>query len=99
MSTRRFKLLWRALPRGGRREIILLAALGRRAPDPETAWFVTEFVGPRKPLQWIVVVVSVCMLALVAWIILHDGWSWRLLGVAPVVAFSVLTDLVLLGHR
>ncbi len=45
MSTRRFKLLWRALPRGGRREIILLAALGRRAPDPETAWFVTEFVG------------------------------------------------------
>src|SRR5437667_9161751 len=85
--------------RRGRREINLIAALGSRAPDPETAWFVTQFIRGRWPYRWLTCSLSIDVSAAVVWVLFHDGWSWRLLGLPPGAVFVLVSDLALLGQR
>lgn len=57
---RRFRLVWKALDRGRRWEVRRLAWLGRRASDPETAWFVKMFTEQFK--RWSAVFVGAGLL-------------------------------------
>jgi hypothetical protein len=96
--------LQRVLPRERRIEVLKLAYLGRRAPDPETAWFVAERArnGPLGPLWWdLSFSVFFLLVFIVIFIseIVADGWRWSLLWLMPIVALWVLLLLGDLGRR
>jgi hypothetical protein len=64
----RFPLLWQTLDRPREREVWRTAYLGRRASDPETAWFVKVFAGERsRPIMVIGPLVGIFVGLGIAW--------------------------------
>jgi hypothetical protein len=64
---RRFKLTYRTLDIRRRWKVGLLALLGRRAPDPETAWFVQYFAVAQLRFRWLRLVFGMAALAVSVW--------------------------------
>jgi hypothetical protein len=64
---RRFRLVWLTLDMKRRMRVSGLAILGRRAPDPETAWFVYMFALGQLRLRWFRLLAGIALLGVVVW--------------------------------
>ena len=64
---RRFGLVYRTLDFKSRMRIGMLALLGRRAADPETAWLVSMFALQQLRLRWLRLVIGVALVAFSVW--------------------------------
>jgi hypothetical protein len=64
---RRFRLIYRTLDIKHRMRVGMLALLGWRAPDPETAWLVYMFARRQLRLRWLRLVTGVAFLAVSVW--------------------------------
>lgn len=64
---RRFWLIYRTLDIKRRMRVGMLALLGWRAPDPESAWLVYKFARQQLRLRWLRLVIGVAFLAVSVW--------------------------------
>jgi hypothetical protein len=64
---RRFGLVYRTLDFKGRMRVGMLALLGRRAADPETAWLVSMFALQQLRLRWLRVVIGIALVGFSIW--------------------------------
>jgi len=64
---RRYKLIYATLNLKQRAKIGLLAALGRRASDPETAWLVCTFALRQLRLRRFRLIIGIAALAVAVW--------------------------------
>jgi hypothetical protein len=99
MSERtRFRLLWMALDRHQRFEVRRHAWLGRRAPDPETAWFVARFTDQFVRWTWVYVAAGLLWIALgtVTIAIIRDRGVDRPF-TAAIAVLQIVTGLLFFG--
>jgi hypothetical protein len=64
---RRFRLIYLTLDFKSRVRLGLLAVLGRRAPDPETAWLVCMFALQQLRLWWLRLAMGVAFVGVSLW--------------------------------
>jgi hypothetical protein len=63
----RFKLVWRTIGSRRRATVGVLAFLGRRSPDPETAWLMCMFALAQLRWQWLRFAAGAGFLAVAVW--------------------------------
>lgn len=65
------------------------AFVGRRADDPETAWFVAHFARDRVRLTWLYVGGIVLFTAQLVWAVARGSFEWWHLVIVVVVLWNV----------